>query len=193
MNDIITREQTLELLQRHVQKDSLLKHSYAVEASMRRLAEAFDGDPDVWGRVGLIHDLDFEEYPEQHCQKTKELLEAEGWPQELIRAVMCHGYGRRTEDEPITDMEKAIYAVDELTGLIMALAAVRPSKSVMDITVKSVKKKWKDKAFAAGVERDIIQDGADRLGLELSDLMQYTIEGMQNVAKEIGFDGSAKN
>jgi len=185
----IDRAKAYELLLKHNKKESLINHALAVEASMRKLTEVKGGDPDIWGVVGLLHDLDYDMYPEQHCKKTKEILTENGYPEEIIRAVMCHGYGICTDEEPVTDMEKAIYAVDELTGLITAAVLVRPSKSIEDLEVKSVKKKWKDKTFAAGANREVIQKGADMLGMELSDLMQYTIDGMKNVATEIGLAG----
>jgi len=189
MKNMVDRAKAYELLTKYNKKDSLIKHAYAVEASMRKLAEVFGEDPQMWGIVGLIHDLDYDMYPDQHCIKTKEILEENGYPKELIRAVMCHGYGICTDEEPITNMEKAIYAVDELTGLITAAVLVRPSKSIEDLEVKSIKKKWKDKAFAAGANREVIQKGADMLNMELSDLIQYTIDGMKSVAKELGLAG----
>ena len=189
LDNKIDRDKAYELLLKYNKKESLIKHALAVEASMRKLAEVKGADPDVWGLVGLLHDLDYDMYPEQHCKKTKEILTENGYPEEIIRAVMCHGYGICTDEEPITDMEKAIYAVDELTGLITAAVLVRPSKSIEDLEVKSVKKKWKDKTFAAGVNREVIQKGTDMLGMELSELMQYTIDGMKSVAAEIGLAG----
>ena len=189
MDNKTDRIKAYELLKKYNKKDSLIKHALAVEASMRKLAEVKGGDPDVWGIVGLIHDLDYEMYPEQHCKKSKEILEENEFPKEIVRAVMCHGYGICTDDEPITDMEKAIYAVDELTGLITAAVLVRPSKSILDLTVKSVMKKWKDKAFAAGANREVIQKGAEMLNIELNDLIQYTIDGMKSVADELGLKG----
>jgi len=137
----------------------------------------------------LIHDLDYERYPEEHCIKVRELLEAEGWPEEYIHAVQSHGWGICTDVEPVHRMEKVLYAIDELTGLIAAAALVRPSKSVLDLEVKSVKKKWKDKSFAAGVNREIIQKGVELLGMELNQVIQETINGMRQVAEEIGLKG----
>ena len=189
MGNMVDRTEAYKLLTKYNKKDSLIKHALAVEASMRKLAEVKGADPEVWGIVGLIHDLDYDMYPDQHCAKTKEILLENGYPEELIRAVMCHGYGICTDEEPITDMEKAIYAVDELTGLITAAVLVRPSKSIEDLEVKSIKKKWKDKAFAAGANREVIQKGADMLGMELSDLIQYTIDGMRSVADKLGLAG----
>lgn len=185
----LNRKEAYELLLKYNKKDNLIKHALSVEAAMRKLAEVKGEDPEGWGILGLLHDLDYDMYPENHCYKSKEILEENGYPEDIIRAMMCHGYGICTDVEPITDMEKAIYAVDELTGLITAAVLVRPSKSIMDLEVKSVKKKWKDKAFAAGANREVIQKGADMLGIELSELIGYTIEGMKNVASEIGLAG----
>ena len=140
----------------------------------------------MWGIVGLIHDLDYEQYPEQHCHKTREILEEHQWPEEYIRAAVSHGWGICTDVEPLSDLENVLYAVDELSGLITTSALVRPSRSVMDLTAKSVMKKWKDKRFAAGVDRTIIEKGAARLNMELRDLITDAIEGMRTVAAEIG-------
>jgi predicted hydrolase (HD superfamily) len=139
--------------------------------------------------VGLIHDLDYERFPDQHCKKTEEILKENDWPKDLIRAVVSHGWGICTDVKPESTMEKVLFAVDELTGLVATSALVRPSKSVMDMKAKSVKKKWKDKRFAAGVDRSIIQKGADMLGVELGDLITDTIMGMREVAVEIGLKG----
>jgi len=139
--------------------------------------------------IGLVHDLDYEQFPEEHCHKSEEILKEKGWPEEYIRAVVSHGWGLCSEVEPQTELEKVLYAIDELTGLVVTTALVRPSKSVMDVKVKSVKKKWKDKRFAAGVDRSIIEKGAQKLGIELSDLIADTIAGMQEVAEEIGLKG----
>ena len=129
-------------------------------------------------------------YPEEHCRKTKEILEGEDWPADYIRSIMSHGWGFVTDVQPEHDMEKVLFAVDELTGLVTATALMRPSRSVLDMQAKSVKKKWKDKSFAAGVNREVIQQGADMLGMELGDLMTETIEGMRAVAEEIGLKGN---
>ena len=140
----------------------------------------------MWGVIGLIHDLDYEQFPEEHCTKTEEILKAEDWPETYIRAVISHGWGICTDVKPESEMEKVLYAVDELTGLVVTTALVRPSKSVMDLKPKSVKKKWKDKRFAAGVDRNIIDKGAEMLGLESTELIADTIMGMREVAEEIG-------
>ena len=186
---IPTREATLTLLKRYNSSQSLIKHAYAVEGVMRYMAQKHGGDQETWGIVGLIHDLDYEQFPDQHCKKTEEILKENDWPEDLIRAVVSHGWGICTDIKPETTMEKVLFAVDELTGLVTTAALVRPSKSVMDIKAKSVKKKWKDKRFAAKVDRSIIQKGADMLGVELGDLITDTIMGMREVADEIGLKG----
>lgn len=186
-----TREEALTLLKKYNQSESLIKHAFAVEGVMRYMARKYGEDEDVWGLVGLIHDLDYEQYPDEHCQKTEAILKENNWPKDLIRAVVSHGWGICTDVEPETNMEKVLFAIDELTGLVATSALVRPTKSVMDMKPKSVKKKWKDKRFAAGVNRSIIQQGADMLGVELGDLIADTIMGMREVADEIGLKGDA--
>jgi predicted hydrolase (HD superfamily) len=156
---------------------------------MRYSARKRGEDDDMWGVIGLVHDLDYERFPDQHCTKTKEILEEHNWPEEYIRAVISHGWGLCCDVEPKSTLEKTLFAIDELTGLVTANALVRPSKSVMDMTVKSVKKKWKSPAFAAGVDRSIIQKGAEMLGVEVSELIEDTIIGMREVAEEIGLKG----
>jgi putative nucleotidyltransferase with HDIG domain len=183
---IPTREEALELLLRYNQSESLIKHAKAVEGVMRYIARKLGEDEELWGIVGLVHDLDYEKYPEIHCQMTKQILEAEGWDPMLIRAILSHAWGTCTDVEPQSLMEKYLYAIDELTGLITAVALVRPSKSIAEVEVKSVKKKWKEKSFAAGANREIIQKGAEMLGISLDELIQLTIDGMKEVAKEIG-------
>ena len=189
-NEAPTREQAWALLSRYNEQERPLKHALAVEAVMRHLARKRGQDEDKWGVVGLIHDLDYEQWPEQHCTRTRELLEAEGWPGEYVRAAVSHGWGICSDVEPTSDMEKALFAIDELTGLVAAAALVRPSRSVMDLTARSVMKKWKDKRFAAGVSREIIEKGAEMLGVELSELITETIAGMRAVADQIGLAGS---
>lgn len=187
---IPTREQALELLRRYTKNENLVRHGLSVESVMRHFAQRFGEDEEKWGIVGLVHDLDWEMYPEQHCAKTKEILEEEGWPDDYIRSVLSHGWGIVTEVKPEHQMEKALYATDELTGLVVATALMRPSRSILDMAAKSVKKKWKEKSFAAGVNRDVIQSGAEMLGMELSELITETIGGMRLVAEEIGLKGS---
>lgn len=186
-----TREEALELFKKYNKSDSLLKHALAVEATMKHFAELLD-EPDIekWAVVGLVHDLDYEMYPDEHCVKVKEILKEENYPEDYIRAVVSHGYKICTDVEPREKMEKVLYAIDELTGLITASALVRPSKSVMDLKPKSVKKKWKDKAFAAGVDRDIIQRGIDMLDMDRDRVIQETINAMKKVAEEIGLKGN---
>jgi putative nucleotidyltransferase with HDIG domain len=184
-----TRDEALSLLQEYNENEGLMRHALAVEAVMRYSARKRGADEEKWGVIGLIHDLDYERYPESHCHKTEEILRQRGWPEEYIRAVLSHGWGICTDVEPQTDLEKTLYAMDELTGLVAATALVRPSRSVLDMTRKSVKKKWKDKAFAAGVNRDIIEKGAAMLGMELGDLIDDAIMGMREAADEIGLKG----
>ncbi|MFW5711312.1 MAG: HD domain-containing protein [Spirochaetota bacterium] len=187
--DTPTREDAWKLLNEYMQSENLIKHSLAVEGVMRYMARKHGEDEEKWGVVGLIHDVDYEQYPDQHCAKVRDILEEQGWPEEYIRAVQSHGYSRVNDIEPQSLMEKSLFAIDELTGLVTATALVRPSKSVLDTKVKSVKKKWKDKAFSAAVDRDLIQTGADKLGVELSELIEDTIMGMRDVADEIGLKG----
>ncbi len=185
-----SREEALSLLKEYNKNEGLIKHALAVEAVMRYCARKGGQDEGKWGIIGLVHDLDYEQFPQQHCKKTEEILKAQNWPEDYIRAVMSHGWGICTDVEPQSELEKTLYAVDELVGLIVATALVRPSKSVMDMKVKSVKKKWKDKSFAAGVNRDVIEKGAERLGVELGELIEDAIMGMREVADEIGLRGS---
>lgn len=180
------RQEALALLKRYNQNESLIKHALAVEGVMRYLARKQGEDQDKWGVIGLVHDLDYEKYPDQHCLKTKEILEENQWPEEYVRAVISHGWGICVEVEPKTKLEKTLYAIDELTGLVTACALVRPSKSVMDLKAKSVRKKWKQKGFAAGANREIITKGAEMLGVELNELINDVIMGMRDVAKDIG-------
>ena len=186
-----TREDALALLKTYNQSESLIRHAFAVEGVMRFMARKYGEDEEVWGIVGLIHDLDYEQFPDQHCKKTEAILKENNWPDDLIRAVVSHGWGICSDVEPTTRMEKVLYAIDELTGLVATSALVRPTKSVMDMKAKSVKKKWKDKRFAAGVDRSIIQKGVDMLGVELGDLITDTIMGMREVSDAIGLKGEA--
>ena len=190
MKEKPTREDAWNLFKKFNQSESLTKHALAVEGVMRFMARKYNEDEEEWGIIGLVHDLDYEKYPEQHCQKAKEILGEENWPEDYIRAVMSHGYGIVTDVKPESLLEKVLYTIDELTGLVTTSVLVRPSKSVLDIKVKSVKKKWKDKRFAAGVDRSIIEKGAEMLNLELSEVIQDTINGMQEVADEIGLKGN---
>ncbi len=185
-----TREEAFQLLTEYNKSDSLIKHALAVEGVMRYFARKRGEDEEKWGVIGLVHDLDYEQFPEEHCHKSEEILKERDWPEEYIRAVISHGWGICSDVEPQTELEKVLYAIDELTGLVVTTALVRPSKSIMDVKVKSVKKKWNDKRFAAGVDRSIIEKGTQKLGIELSDLIADTIAGMQEVAEEIGLKGA---
>lgn len=186
-----TRDQALALLQEYNESEALIRHALAVEAVMRYWARKTGQDEEKWGVIGLVHDLDYERFPQQHCQKTGEILRQHGWPEEYVRAVLSHGWGICTDVEPQNELEKVLYAMDELTGLVAAAALVRPTRSVMDLTAKSVKKKWKEKSFAAGVNREVIEKGAAMLGVELTALIEDAIAAMQTVADEIGLKGSA--
>jgi putative nucleotidyltransferase with HDIG domain len=185
-----TREDALSLLKEFNQSESLIRHALAVEAVMRHFARRRGEDEERWGTVGLVHDLDYEKFPEQHCRKSEEILQERGWPADYIRAVVSHGWGICSEVRPESELEKVLYAVDELTGLVTTSALVRPSKSVLDMEAGSVKKKWKDKRFAAGVDRSIIERGAAMLEVDLTTLITETILGMRTVAEDIGLKGN---
>lgn len=184
-----TRDDAFALLQKHNKSDALIKHALAVEAVMAHFAEKFGEDQEKWRVIGLIHDLDYEKYPEEHCRKTREMLMEEGWPENYIRAVESHGWKICTAVEPKEQMEKVLYTIDELTGLIVATVLMRPSRSIMDLTAKSVKKKWKQKGFAAGVNREIIEEGVKLLEMDLTEVIEETIRGMQGAAAELGLKG----
>lgn len=191
-NTYPSREQAFELFKKYNISDSLLKHALSVEAVMRYMARKAGEDEDKWGIIGLIHDLDYEMYPEQHCKMTEKILRENNWPDDYIRAVLSHGWGLASDVEPHTLLEKTIYAIDELTGLVTTSALVRPTKSVLDMEVRSVKKKWNDKKFAAGVNREVIEKGAEMLGVNLDDLITDCIMGMREVAEQIGLGGSVQ-
>jgi len=185
-----TREEAHSLLCEFTQNANLRKHAYAVEAAMRLYAERFGGDPDEWGIVGLLHDLDYEQYPQapDHPTQAAEILRGRGYPEHWIRAIISHADYMGVPRE--TPMEKALFAIDELTGFIVAVALVRPTKSIMDVEVKSVRKKMKDKAFAAAVSREDIASGAEALGLPLDEHIAVVIQAMQGIAAELGLAGS---
>ena len=180
MQTQITRAQALVLLQKYNREPFHIFHGLTVEGTMRYFAREMGENEDFWGLVGLLHDVDFEKYPEQHCLKAPELLSEIGTEPEFIHAVCSHGYGICCDVEPTLPMEKVLFAADELTGLIGAAARMRPSKSVMDMEVASLKKKFKDKKFAAGCSRDVIIQGAERLGWTLEELMEKTILAMRS-------------
>jgi len=184
-----TRDEAMALLTQYNQNEALIKHALSVEAVMRYCARKRGQDEEPWGVIGLVHDLDYEQFPERHCHKSAEILREHHWPEEYVRAVLSHGWGICTDVQPQTDLEKTLYAMDELTGLVAATALVRPSKSVLDMTAKSVKKKWKEKSFAAGVNRGVIEKGAEMLGVEVGALIEDAIMGMRQVAEQIGLKG----
>lgn len=188
--NIPTRKEALELFRRYNQSESLFRHALAVEAVMKYMARKNGEDEEKWGIIGLVHDLDYEMYPDQHCTMTEKILREEGWPDEYIRAVVSHGYGICSDIEPRSLLEKTLFAIDELTGLVTTSALVRPSRSVLDMEAKSVRKKWSDKRFAAGVDRGVIEKGAAMLGIDLNELISDTIKGMREVAVEIGLQGN---
>ena len=187
MEKQITREEAFELLKKYNQDRFHIQHALTVEGVMKWFAKelGYQKEEEYWGIVGLLHDIDFEQFPEQHCIKAPELLREAGVSEDIIHAVCSHGYALTVDVKPEHEMEKVLYAVDELTGLIGAVALMRPSKSVQDMEVKSVKKKYKSSNFAAGCSREVIQRGADMLGWDLSDLIQKTIYAMRSCESEI--------
>jgi len=183
------RQQALALLQKYNQESFHILHALTVEGVMRWFAQENGEDVEFWGLCGLLHDVDFEQYPDQHCQKAPELLAEINASEEMVHAICSHGYGLCSQVEPVHLMEKILFAADELTGLIGAAARMRPSKSVSDMELSSLKKKFKDKKFAAGCSRDVIRQGAERLGWTLEELMEQTILAMRSceaaVAEEL--------
>lgn len=190
MEKKLSREDAWSLLTQYTKTPALRRHALAVEAAMRHFAGLNGGDEEVWGAAGLLHDLDYEKFPEEHCKKAEEIMREQGIDPIYIRAMNYHAYGICTDAAPETQMEKVLFTIDELTGLINALCLMRPSKSVLDLEVKSVKKKFKDKSFAAGVNRDTIRAGCEMLGMSLDDVIRETIQGMRKKAEEIGLKGS---
>lgn len=187
MQSFITREAADKLLRRYNKESFHRLHAYTVEGVMRYFARelGYEEEEEYWGITGLLHDIDFELYPEEHCRKAKELLTDAGVGAEMIYSVCSHGYGICAEEEPKHLMEKVLFATDELTGLIGAAAKMRPSKSTSDLEVSSLKKKFKDKRFAAGCSRDIIKEGAEKLGWPLEELFEKTIWAMRSCEKEV--------
>ena len=175
------REQAVAVFKKYNESPSLFRHALAVEAVMRHFAVKKGEDPEYWGIVGLLHDVDYEKYPEEHCRKAAEILKSEGFDDAFVHSVVSHGYGICVDIAPESEMEKVLFAADELTGLIAAAALMLPSKSLDDLKLSSLKKKWKDKRFAAGVNREIIQKGCEMLGMDLEDLMTETIAGMKGM------------
>lgn len=193
MKTAITRQQALALLQKYNQEPFHILHALTVEGVIRWFAQelGYSEEVDFWGLCGLLHDVDFEKYPDQHCQKAPELLAEIGAEPELVHAICSHGYGLCSDVEPTHQMEKVLFAVDELTGLIGAAARMRPSKSVMDMELSSLKKKFKDKKFAAGCSRDVIKDGADRLGWTLDEVLEKTILAMRSCETSVNEESAA--
>jgi putative nucleotidyltransferase with HDIG domain len=185
-----SRDDAIQLWRKYNDDDYLFRHALSVEATMRYFAAKRGEDPEYWGRVGLLHDIDYQKFPEEHLKHAREMLAPAGYSDDFIRAVESHGFGLCTEVEPVHTMEKTLFAIDELTGFISACAIMRPSKSVLDIEVKSVKKKWGTAAFAAKIRRDIIQKGADMLGMPIEELIGETILALRPVAAEIGLKGN---
>lgn len=187
MTTTLTRAQALNLLKQYNKEPFHILHGLTVEGVMRWYAKelGYGEDEEFWGQTGLLHDIDFELYPEKHCLKAPELLKEGGVGEDMIHAICSHGYGICCDVEPVHEMEKVLFAADELTGLIGAAAKMRPSKSVMDMEVSSLKKKFKDKRFAAGCSRDVIVTGAERLGWSLEELMEKTILAMRSCEAKI--------
>lgn len=187
MTNQITRKEAIELLRKYNKETFHVQHALTVEGVMRWYAaeQGYTDKQDYWGIVGLLHDIDFELYPEEHCKKAPELLREAGVGEDMIRSICSHGYGICCDIKPEHEMEKVLFAADELTGLIWSAALMRPSKSVMDMEVKSLKKKFKDKKFAAGCSRDVIRQGAENLGWELDELFEKTILAMRSCEAEI--------
>ncbi len=185
-----TRDEALALVRQYITSENLFAHVLAVEAVMRYMARKLGEDEEKWGVIGLAHDIDYEKYPELHCRKSPEILSQAGWPDDYIRAIVSHGWQICSDVEPVHRMEKVLYGIDELTGLVVATALMRPSRSIMDMEARSVLKKWKNERFAAGVKRPVIEKGAAMLGMGLEELITDTIMGMREVAKEIGLEGT---
>jgi len=189
----ITREKALALLKRHNTEPFHILHALTVEGVMRWFARerGFGGEEEYWGQTGLLHDIDFERYPDEHCRRAPELLKEGGVGDDMIRSICSHGYGICCDVEPVHEMEKILFAVDELTGLIGAAARMRPSKSVMDMEVSSLKKKFKDRKFAAGCSREVIRSGAERLGWTLDELFERTLAAMRSCEAQVNADMAA--
>lgn len=178
----LTLERAEEILKKHTTEEHLFTHALAVSSAMGAMAEHFGEDPEYWRAIGYLHDVDYEKFPEEHCKHVRELLAPEGVEEEDIRAIISHGYGICTEEvQPETDLEKSLFAVDELTGIVTACALMRPT-GITDLEVSSLKKKFKDKKFAAKCNREIIKQGAETLGMPLEELMELTIKGMRTEA-----------
>lgn len=187
---MMTREDAVALWRQWNSEDSLWRHALSVEAAMRHFAKKFGEDEEYWGLVGLLHDVDYQKYPEEHLRHTREILAPAGFDDAFIRSIESHGWGICSDIEPTKTMEKVLFATDELTGFIAACAYVRPSRSVLDMEVKSVKKKWKSVNFAAGVRRSVIEEGATMIGMSLDDLIGETILALRDVAEDVNLKGN---
>jgi putative nucleotidyltransferase with HDIG domain len=186
---MLNRETAFNLLTKYNKNQALISHALAVESVMKYFARKNNEDEHYWGAVGLIHDIDYELYPDQHCHKSKEILESEGIDDETIRSVISHGWNLCYDVEPVKKMEKVLYTIDELTGLVNATVLMRPDKSIMELEVKSVKKKFKSKGFASGVNREVIIAGCEMIHMDLDEVILWTIEGMKEAADELGLKG----
>ncbi len=189
MEKTISREEALALLQEYNKSDSLVKHGLAVEGVMKHFAELLNEDVEYWGVVGLLHDLDYEQYPEEHCVKVVEILKERGISDDVIRSIVSHGYGICSDVKPEHIMEKVLYTIDELTGLINASVLMRPSKDIKELEFKSLNKKFKTASFASGVDREVILKGCELLDMEFKYVAEETVKGMVKVAKDLGLDG----
>lgn len=178
------RDAVVAVFKKYNESPSLFRHALAVEAVMRHFATKYEEDPEYWGAVGLLHDVDYEKYPEEHCTKAVDILHEAGFDDAFIHSVVSHGFGICSEVAPESRMEKVLFASDELTGLVAAATLMLPSKSLDDLKLSSLKKKWKDKRFAAGVNRDVVLKGCEILGMDLEELMTETIEGMRGAKTE---------
>ena len=185
----VTREHALALMHEWVESESLRRHMYSVEAAMRAYARKRGADEELYGITGLVHDFDYEKRPEEHPVPGAAVLAELGYPDELVHAVLAHGYPGRSDVRPETDLDRTLRACDEVTGLITAAALVRPSRSLSDLEAKSVLKKFKDRAFAAGVDRDEVTHSAEELGVDLKEHIQFVIEAMRGIAAELGLEG----
>jgi len=186
MKDAITREEAWALIQEYGSTENHVRHMLAVEAAMRAYARHFDEDEDLWGAIGLVHDFDYDQFPDEHPYSGGRILREKGYTEEIANTILSHGNTSVPRD---TTLAKTLHAIDELTGLLVAVALVRPSKDIRDVKIKSVRKKWKDKAFAAAVNREEIQQAAEALGVDLWEHVGVVLEAMQGIAGEIGLDG----
>jgi predicted hydrolase (HD superfamily) len=186
MKDTITREEAWALIQEYGSTENHVRHMLAVEAAMRAYARRFEEDEDLWGAIGLVHDFDYDQFPDEHPYSGGRILREKGYTEQIANAILSHGNTGVPRDTPLA---KTLHAVDELTGLLVAVALVRPSRDIRDVKIKSVRKKWKDKAFAAAVNREEIQQAAEALGVDLWEHIAVVLEAMQGIAGEIGLDG----